>query len=246
MDTPWLLVHSSGFPSIQWRKLAPLLHTKALTPNLPGYPGTPWDPTRPVLRADAEYIVAQAQVQGTVHLVGHSYGGLVALHAAYLAPELFRSITLIEPIVYGVMPAGTPVDRDLKRAMEAVGWAVESGNHEHALRAFFDFWGGEGAFDRMPTPVRQGILGMSAKLVREIQATGTENTPPSQWATVKPLTIIVSEGRKPFIHTMAESLCNAVPGSQLVIVPGEHMCPVTHPEDLAAALNAIRKNYLSN
>lgn len=236
MNAPWLLIHSSGFPSIQWRKLSPLLHGKVITPNLPGYPGTPWDPTRPVLEADAEYIVAQAREHGPVHLVGHSYGGLVALYAAHSSPEVFQSVTLIEPIVYGLTPEGPTLDPAMQRAIKGMRSAIDSGNHEHALREFFDFWGGGGAFDRMPTPVRQGILGMSAKLVREIDATGTENMPASHWNSLKPIHVIVSEGRKSFINLMAERLVEAIPGSQLVVVPGEHMCPVTHPEDVAAAL----------
>ncbi len=38
-----------------------------------------------------------------VHLVGHSYGGLIATYLAYKHPELLRSLTLIEPTVFSVL-----------------------------------------------------------------------------------------------------------------------------------------------
>ena len=60
----------------------------------PGFPPNP-----PVDRVDFEHdaaLVADTLVSGD-HLVGHSYGGVVALLAASAHPELIRSLTVIEP-----------------------------------------------------------------------------------------------------------------------------------------------------
>ena len=60
----------------------------------PGFPPNP-----PVDRVDFEHdaaLVADTLVSGD-HLVGHSYGGVVALLAASARPELIRSLTVIEP-----------------------------------------------------------------------------------------------------------------------------------------------------
>ncbi len=38
-----------------------------------------------------------------IHLVGHSYGGLISTYFAYRYPELLRSLTLIEPSVFSVL-----------------------------------------------------------------------------------------------------------------------------------------------
>ncbi|MBT2443276.1 alpha/beta hydrolase [Streptomyces sp. ISL-36] len=48
-------------------------------------------------RALALDVIAQADAldDGPVHLLGHSFGGLVARSAAWLAPEAFRSLTLL-------------------------------------------------------------------------------------------------------------------------------------------------------
>ncbi|WP_326617637.1 alpha/beta hydrolase [Streptomyces decoyicus] len=52
--------------------------------------------------ADAEDVV---EVLGDgAHLVGHSYGGVVALLAAARRPERVRSLTVIEPPVFSLLP----------------------------------------------------------------------------------------------------------------------------------------------
>jgi pimeloyl-ACP methyl ester carboxylesterase len=49
------------------------------------------------------------------HLVGHSYGALGALFAAALRPDAVRSLTLVEPPVYG-LARGYPAAEQFLRA----------------------------------------------------------------------------------------------------------------------------------
>ena len=107
----------------------------------PGFPPNP-----PVDRVDFEHdaaFVADTLVSGD-HLVGHSYGGVVALLAASVRPELIRSLTVIEPPatrvalgnpavaafaaqgeeLYASGLADTP-DAFLRRFLAAVGSALE-------------------------------------------------------------------------------------------------------------------------
>jgi pimeloyl-ACP methyl ester carboxylesterase len=234
----WLLIHSFGFPSSQWKRLKPLLQGTVFTPNLPGYPGTPWDPAKEVLDADSDSILELAKKHPGAHLVGHSYGGLVALHAAKKRPDLFSEVSLIEPIVIGLVERPEDLDPAMMRAIESLKGAIEHAHLESALRAFFDFWGGPNAFDSMPAPIRNSMLAMAPKLAQEIQATGAESSKPDDWKDLPPLRIIVSKGRKPFVESIAQGLVSAVSGSRIIEVPGEHMCPITHPKDVAAALIA--------
>jgi pimeloyl-ACP methyl ester carboxylesterase len=81
------------------------------------------------------------------HLVGHSYGAVVALHAAAARPDAVRSLTLVEPPVFdlaggdpdaeGVMERVAPVYRDgaagvvpsdvsLARFSDALGFPSEA------------------------------------------------------------------------------------------------------------------------
>ncbi len=235
---PWLLIHSSGFPSSQWKRITPLLPGTVVAPNLPGYPGTPWDPSKDVLDADSDSILGVAEQHPGSHLVGHSYGGLVAIHAARKRPDLFSQVSLIEPIVIGLVERPEDLDPLMVKAIQSFKGALDHAHLESALRAFFDFWGGQGAFDKMPPPIRNSILAMAPKLSQEIQATGAEASKPDDWKTLPPLRIIVSKNRKNFVDSIAHSLVGAVSGSRIIEVPGEHMCPITHAKDVAEALQA--------
>jgi pimeloyl-ACP methyl ester carboxylesterase len=47
-----------------------------------------------------------------VHLVGHSYGGGVALHIAHRRPDLLKSLVLIEPSAFQLLRRGGDIDRE--------------------------------------------------------------------------------------------------------------------------------------
>src|SRR5512138_3457520 len=99
---PVILLHCSGSSGAQWRTLASTLEARHLVaaPDLIGYgSAAPWTGRAPFsLAQEAGPILSLIGTLGEpVHLVGHSYGGAVALHIALTRPELVRSLTLIEP-----------------------------------------------------------------------------------------------------------------------------------------------------
>jgi pimeloyl-ACP methyl ester carboxylesterase len=54
------------------------------------------------------------------HLVGHSYGGIVALYAAALAPETVRSLTVVEAPLHGVLRGDPDVEGAIAEYEERV------------------------------------------------------------------------------------------------------------------------------
>jgi pimeloyl-ACP methyl ester carboxylesterase len=71
-----------------------------LVPDRPGHGRSP-DPGRPDDAAADGALVAELLEPGA-HLVGHSFGGCVALDAASRRPEAVQSLTLIEPALQRV------------------------------------------------------------------------------------------------------------------------------------------------
>ena len=96
---------------------------------------------------------------GPVHLVGHGYGGFVAMLVARDHPEIVRSLTLVEPGVYSMIPWRK--DRraaleGLKVAAASSGDAVRAGDLERAVRQFYGaLQGGAAAFDSLSEPQRR-------------------------------------------------------------------------------------------
>jgi pimeloyl-ACP methyl ester carboxylesterase len=93
---PVVLVHGSIVGAERtWRRQLELAERWSLClPNRPGFGGSP-----PLERGDFEVeapLIAELLGEGA-HLVGHSYGAVIALLAAAQRPEAVRSLTISEP-----------------------------------------------------------------------------------------------------------------------------------------------------
>jgi len=75
---------------------------RLLLPDRPGHGKTPAD-GREDFERDAELVAPLLGTSGA-HLVGHSYGGVVAMYVAARHPALVRSLTLIEPPAFWLAP----------------------------------------------------------------------------------------------------------------------------------------------
>lgn len=105
---PVVMVHSAPGTGGQWRALSEALRDayRLLAVNLHGIGETqPWlGPRHMEIDDEASLVRAVVLVGKTpLHLVGHSYGGAVALRVALSSPAHLRSLTLIEPMVYPLL-----------------------------------------------------------------------------------------------------------------------------------------------
>ena len=112
MTRLFLLHGSVTNAALTWRKQQALAaEYELVTPDRPGFPPGP-----PVARVDFEAEVPwlTALVRPGDHLVGQSYGGVIALLAAPRLP--LASLTVIEPPAFGVARGDPAVERWLERA----------------------------------------------------------------------------------------------------------------------------------
>jgi pimeloyl-ACP methyl ester carboxylesterase len=117
--TEVLLVHGGASPRTTWSGLEALQArwTLALV-HRRGYPPSPSPPgTHHDFDVDASDLAPLLKTRP--HLVAHSYGVLGALIAASHAPGNVRSLTLIEPPLYNLVPEDADVAR-LKEMGDAV------------------------------------------------------------------------------------------------------------------------------
>jgi pimeloyl-ACP methyl ester carboxylesterase len=108
----------------------PLAHTFTLIwPDLPGHGQSPAQGRKNVER-DA-LLIADLLEDGA-HLVGHSYGGAVALRTAAQRPEAVRSLTLIEPATLDIARDNP----DVRQLFAELAQAVAIADPRQRLEAF--------------------------------------------------------------------------------------------------------------
>jgi pimeloyl-ACP methyl ester carboxylesterase len=238
---PVLLLHSSGMSGRQWKKMAAELARRglgAVVPDLTGHgQSPPWPEPEPFsFHVDVRLVVALLESTGPAHVVGHSYGGLVALHAAVAAPAAVRSLAVFDPVVFSVLDATR--DATALEGPRAVATGGTSLEHEAWLRAFVDYWSGTGAWDALREEVRAEFR-RSAWVVREAVRTLIEDTTSaSAFAGLAiPVALVTGERSPAGARAIIARLAAAIAGARSAVIPGAgHLGPVTHPDIVNRAL----------
>lgn len=133
-----LLVHGSVVNAeLTWSSQKPLAEKfEIVAPNRRGFPPGP-DVERVDFEDEAVWL--EQFLQPRTHLVGHSYGGVIAVLAAARWPELVRSLTVIEPPAFGVARGVPAVDEFIARVDEH--WARGPRDPAEFLRGFLELVG---------------------------------------------------------------------------------------------------------
>lgn len=204
----------------------------------------PWPGDGPfTLAEEAAPIVAIIDRIGVpVHLVGHSYGGGVALRVARERPGMIRSLTLIEPSVFhllhGVGPEEQELYREISRVAETVRRAVNSGDFWGGMSRFMDYWNGDGAWSSVPADVRLKLSRRLGKVALDFRALFEEPASLDDYAALSFPTLIVCGERSPApSRRIVGMLKDAMPDVRVEQIKGAgHMSPLTHPDAVNQAI----------
>lgn len=231
-----VLIHSGGFTSRQWRKLAAALAPRyhVLAPDLLGYgEGGPWPDGEPFhFRQDLEFLESLLEESGeAVDLVGHSYGGFLALQLALRRPEFVRSIAAYEPVAFGVLDAGEDADALRGLALVKQEWEPDGrGVDEAWLRAFVEWWNGAGAWERLAEETRESFRVMGWKVFQEVMSLAADRTDRATYATIGVPTLLLGGEQSPMTERrVIERLGAALPRATVRMFSGVgHMGPISH------------------
>lgn len=246
---PVVCLHSGGFTSRQWKRLASLLSSthRVVLPDLLGYGATgAWpDGASFDFTLDVGAVLQLVHSLGQpVHLVGHSYGGFLAAHVALKAPT--RSLSLYEPVTFSLLD---PVDdADALAALGTVkpDWTPDASGHDEAwFASFVDWWNGPGAWAAMPDDTRASFRAVGQKLQREVATLFVDRTGRAGFAPLAQIpTLIMGGARTPMTERRTIERLAQLTGGTLEILDGAgHMGPITHHAQVNAAIAAhIRAN----
>ncbi len=241
MPRPLLLVHSSGLGPRQWRATVQGWRDRCPIEAIPlgGYEGVPWEDAPGVLEADAA-LVAERLVAPT-HLVGHSYGGTVALLAALARPQVVASLLLYEPTLFFLLDDSprADVNEELAALRGDPSFLPDHniGTDPAWMRRFIDYWNAPGVWDAMPEARREALLEVGAKVYREVQGVWTWSGPLELEPLRAPVTVAYGERTTHAAREMARILAERLPRGRLATLPGQgHLAPVVDPASFALLL----------
>lgn len=227
-----VLLHSSGSSPRQWSALAERisrLHMPAVVPELEGT----------TTLAEEVDRVWRSVPHGGIHLVGHSYGGAVAVKAALSDRFDVRSLTVYEPSLFSFLddPYASP-----KVAGHEITLLFHAGRIEESARLYVDYWTSEGEFDRMPAEKRARMMERMASVVDCFAALFTETARPADLNALDVPSLVMSGRRSP---TPSQDLCEIVAGS-LPFAGLHHFSALGHmgPVTDAPAVNAVIEEFL--
>ena len=246
MQQTVMLIHSGGFTSRQWRKLADqlALRFRVLTPDLLGYGASgAWPDGEPfLLRQDVEHLETLLGDE-PAHLVGHSYGGFLALQIALRKPDLVRSIAVYEPVAVGVLDDVEDADARSALALVQRSWNPGGNGADEAwLRAFVEWWNGPGAWDRLNEETRASMRAVGWKIYQEVLGLTTDKTDRATYAQIAVPTLLLAGEISPMTERrVVERLGAALPHATVRVFPGVgHMGPISH----AALVNEAITTHL--
>jgi pimeloyl-ACP methyl ester carboxylesterase len=160
---------------------------------------------------------------GPVHLVGFSTA--IALRAALDAPELLRTLTIVEPNVPWVLEDDA-ADAELLARWRAENERIRAeaeDDRELAAALWFDLVDnrGRGAFDRQPESLRRMWLD---NFGRDRASTPPEPLTRDQLSTIRtPTLALAAQHGMPYSRRIVELVASYMPDCRFVDVPG-----VTH------------------
>src|SRR5688572_6316632 len=153
------------------------------------------------------------------HLVGHSYGGLIALEVAVTRPGIVRSLHLIEPPLLDLLPEH-PLVREMN---QRVRWIVEHQTEigdEAATEAFFAMIGAERAVERLRgTPDWERLCGYATRFARGESAGSYSSTSLAKLAGTIPVGLYTGGRSHPALRLITAELAFRLGGARLVDVP---------------------------
>ena len=245
---PVVLLHSGGMSSRQWRRLADALGGthRVVAPDFLGSGANPAWPDAAPFGFPQDLDVIQRLVEGfgqPAHVVGHSYGGLIAIQLARRAPHLIRSVAAYDPVAFGVLHGAADAEglADLARAEEAPLFADASrGGSDAWFELFVDYWNGPGSWRAMAAPGRDAFLRVGRKVFLEVDSLMKDRTPASAYAGVTAPALFLTGERSPAAARRTVAiLAAAFPRGRAQTVAGAgHMGPISHGAAVNEAIAA--------
>jgi pimeloyl-ACP methyl ester carboxylesterase len=246
-----LFLHSTGTGPFMWKRLMGSVPEgmTAVTPVNRGYApgdqmarGTPFE-----IGMDVAHVKAQIPDDTTgLHLVAHSYGGLLALHLALDESLPVKSLWLYEPVLFGSLrriqdQLTGDVATEVSGLYDEPRFLAdpEHGGNDAWLERFIDYWSAPGMWAAMPDKVKDMSRAVGWKMYSEVNAQATLFRPIEDYRLSVPVTLVHGEHSPAPARDMAQRLAELNPQAHLQSLVGlGHMSVITQADQVLPSLQA--------
>lgn len=238
-----LCLHGSHGNAQQWQALAQRA-PQGMSLQMPDLYGHGQSECAPVdapakLATEVAAILRSADIgEEGVHLVGHGYGAAVAMQLALQRPQLVRSLTLYEPVAFGVLAAcaeDDPAWREIQDVARYVEACLAHGQTIAAAQAFVNYWHGCDLWSALRLHQRDAFAARMKTVSRHLQALFDARWSPQLLNQLQqPVQLICGGLTRAPAARVAALLAQHLPNAQLhTLADAGHMGPMTHAAEVA-------------
>ena len=243
-----LLIHSTVAGNKQWRKLIEYLspNYRVFAPNLFGYGTTPeWSKNRHQTLSDHVDLLSEIFEQSeSISIVGHSFGGSVAMMAAKKYPKKVKKLILLEPNPFYLLEHHSDRDsyQEALNLRDIIKTNAAKETWEQAAEQFADYWNGPGTWKQMDDLRREKFAEALKPNFHEFDCVINETTSLEEWRDILPQNthILFSEQTvnsiRKIVTIFEETMPNWIFHSYS---EGTHMAPLTHPNIVNPIIHKI-------
>ncbi|HEY6120250.1 MAG TPA: alpha/beta hydrolase, partial [Pyrinomonadaceae bacterium] len=243
--SPLILVHGSVSDYREWsdqmESLARHYHVIAYSrryhwPNLP--PGNDADASLD-RQADDLAAIIQAMRIAPAHIVGHSYGGAVALVLTLRHPELVRTLVLAEPAVSGILADG-PENEAVSKESQAIRAEMKevfgSGNAERIVRTYAAHVA-PGEYEKALPEVRQMLIANAPAFQLDFTSRRSSLTCDDARRIALPVLIVAGDRSPIGLQRIAEAAARCITEARFIKIPqATHWMQHDHAQEFNGAV----------
>jgi pimeloyl-ACP methyl ester carboxylesterase len=178
------------------------------------------------------------------HVVGHSYGGAVALQLALEAPDRVHSLALFEPPVLSVPSADA-----FFAGVGGVAEKFQANDHPAALLAFLELVGGPDPMSRLgalpEASLAQALADLPTLFNGDLPTIGTWQFDEAAAARIRqPALAVLGTDSAPVFRESIEALQQWLPSTELFVLDGaSHFLQMNRPAAMGSGLAAFLQRH---
>ncbi len=239
--TPGLLmIHCSLAHSGAWNGFVEHLDRPAIAFDLPGHGNSDgWNPSFDYLDQCLD-VAADFLGQGSMDIVGHSFGAVVGLRLAMQYPGRVRHIAMMEPVILAAARGTREYDWHMS-GFRPFTKAFVANDFRLAARIFTSIWGTGAKWEELREDQRQAMISRIHLIPAQDGAVLADNAAMLRPGRLEDLEVpaLLLEGGKspPVIAAVNDALAARLPKVTRHVIPNAgHMLPITNPAETAAAV----------